>query len=193
MFTGIIECTGKIIATNRERGNLQLTIASPISGELQAGQSVNHDGVCLTITSATAGQHDVTVISESLNRSRLGQAQIGEFVNLERSMKADGRFDGHIVQGHVDDVLDCLRIEDRDGSKRFYFNLKAGGLIVEKGSVCLNGVSLTVSSVSPEAFSVDVIPFTMSETTFGSMTLGAKANVEYDIIGKYVGNLLPRS
>lgn len=193
MFTGIIECVGKITAIDRDGSNLRVTVASPISGELQPGQSVNHDGVCLTITSSTRDRHVVTVISESLARSHLGQVQVGDALNLERSMKADGRFDGHVVQGHVDEVLECVSIEDRNGSRRFFFDLKQPTLIVEKGSVCINGVSLTVSSVSSRAFSVDIIPFTLTQTTFGQMTSGNKVNVEYDVVGKYVRNMLNRA
>jgi riboflavin synthase len=189
MFTGIIECMGRVVSTTRQDGNLVLRIESPISAELQVGQSVNHNGVCLTVTTVAETQHEVTAIQETLERSNLGSLRTGDQVNLERAMPISGRFDGHIVQGHVDDTLECLSSESRDGSTRFFFPLNTA-LVIHKGSVCLNGVSLTVSSLRDTEFSVDIIPLTSRITTFGSLQAGDRLNVEYDVIGKYVQKLV---
>lgn len=191
MFTGVIECTGKIVALERDRSNLILTVDSPIGADLREGQSVNHNGVCLTVTSVEGSQHTVTAIRETLEKSNLGLLHMGEEINLERAMPAQGRFEGHIVQGHVDARLECVLREDRDGSVRFSFPLRSP-LIAHKGSVCLNGVSLTVSSIVNSSFTVDVIPITLARTTMSSLKPGDSVNVEYDIIGRYLQQMTPQ-
>lgn len=186
MFTGVIEEVGEVLHVAQDNGNRLFTVRSQLAKELTEGQSVNHNGVCLTISSLDGSSHQATAIAETLARSNLSEIQTGSLVNLERAMPANGRFDGHIVQGHVDDVLTCISQEDLRGSLRFGFDLKNTQLIVEKGSVCLDGVSLTVSSLDDNSFTVDIVPFTMEHTTFKQIRIKDKVNVEYDVLGKYV-------
>lgn len=188
MFTGIIEAEGRVIKIEKEGTNVHFTIASQISDELKIDQSIAHDGVCLTVVELQAGQHTVTAIEETLKRSRLGEWEEGTIVNLERAMKSNARLDGHMVQGHVDKVGECLSIEDRDGSWYFRFRYEPAPehILVDKGSVCINGVSLTVVDPTTDEFSVAIIPYTYEHTNFNQLRPGSKINLEFDIIGKYI-------
>jgi riboflavin synthase len=188
MFTGIIETLGKVEHIRHEGSNVHFTIASAISQELKVDQSIAHNGVCLTVVGMGAGTHTVTAIEETLQRSSLGQWQPGSLVNLERAMAANSRLDGHIVQGHVDAVGTCLAIDERDGSwyYRFGYQPDETQLLVDKGSVCVNGVSLTVVKPTLDSFSVAIIPYTYENTNFQSLRPGDTVNLEFDIIGKYI-------
>lgn len=195
MFTGIVESMGEINSIVAEKSNKHFQIKSPISHELRVDQSVSHDGVCLTVTKVEGDAHWVTAIDETLKRSSLGLRKPFDWVNLERCMKADGRFDGHIVQGHVDKTAQCTLVVDQNGSYLFRFGFEAGekGLVVEKGSVCVNGVSLTCFNVSSNSFDVAIIPYTWEHTNFKSITPGQIVNLEFDIVGKYVQAMLSRN
>jgi len=188
MFTGIIEASGKITNIEREADNVHFTVASPISGELKIDQSLAHDGVCLTVVSLADGTHTVTAIRETLDRTRLADWKTGDTVNLERAMMAGARLDGHIVQGHVDTVGECLKVEEAGGSWYFTFRyaLSPETLLVDKGSVCINGVSLTVVEPVDDTFKVAIIPYTYEHTNFNALAPGVKVNLEFDIIGKYI-------
>lgn len=192
MFTGIIEATGKIISIREEGSNCRFIIESPISSEMKVDQSVSHDGVCLTVVNSEENQHEVIAVEETLKRSNLGRKKAGDLLNLERSMMLNERIDGHIVQGHVDDVAICRRIESHHGSWLFEFryNEKYSHLLVDKGSVCINGVSLTVIKPSKKKFLVAIIPFTFENTNFNLLKENNEVNIEFDIIGKYVSRLL---
>jgi riboflavin synthase len=191
MFTGIIETVGEVKAINDQAGNKDLVIASAFSNELKVDQSVNHNGCCLTVVDVSDGTHTVTAIAETLTKSNLDGLAEGDAVNLERALAASGRFDGHIVQGHVDQVATCTFVEEENGSWRFGFEFdpSRGDLVVEKGSVCLNGVSLTVVDAAADSFAVAIIPFTYEHTTFKALQPGSEANLEFDIVGKYVAAL----
>lgn len=167
---------------------MHFTIASPISSELKIDQSVAHNGVCLTVVGLADGTHTVTAIEETLKRSNLGDLEVGDLVNLERAMLANARLDGHIVQGHVDATGECIAIEVLDGSWYFRFKYKPTEehLLVDKGSICINGVSLTVVEPKANIFSVAIIPYTFEHTTFKTMQVGDRINLEFDIIGKYI-------
>lgn len=189
MFTGIIETMGIIASVSTDRGNRHFVIESDLAGELRVDQSVAHNGVCLTVTSVNDSTYTVTAIEETLQCSNLGLVRVGDRVNLERSMPMNGRLDGHIVQGHVDTTAVCDSIEEREGSRYFTFRYKsdqAGHLTVQKGSVSVNGVSLTVVRSEPGLFSVAVIPYTFEHTNFKDLRQGDQVNVEFDILGKYV-------
>lgn len=192
MFTGIVESTGKIIATGKESTNLRLRITCPFTSELKVDQSISHNGVCLTVEKITGDGYEVVAIEETLQRSNLGSLTTGQFVNLERCLRIGDRLDGHMVQGHVDETAICRSVEDKNGSWLFTFRLNSSSayLIVEKGSVCVNGVSLTVVEAGKDSFSVAVIPYTMEHTTFQFMKAGDIVNLEFDIIGKYVHRML---
>lgn len=195
MFTGIIETTGTIVAVATKGGNRDFTIETALAGELRVDQSVAHNGVCLTVTSVQNSTYNVTAIEETLQRSSLGFLKPGDSVNLERSMPMNGRLDGHLVQGHVDITATCDSIEERNGSWHFLFRYKSGDmghLTVEKGSVCVNGVSLTVVRSEPGIFSVAIIPYTFEHTNFKNLRKGDLVNVEFDILGKYVAVYLQR-
>ena len=189
MFTGIIETLGKVEDLNREGTNQHILISSEITQELKVDQSVAHNGVCLTVTKLTDKGHWVTAIKETLDRSSLGLLKTGDRINLERCMIANGRFDGHIVQGHVDGTATIASIVDQDGSWLFTFSGVDTGLIVEKGSICINGISLTCFNVTDEGFSVAIIPYTIEHTDLGLKNPGDIVNLEYDIVGKYVARL----
>lgn len=188
MFTGIIEAPGKITQIEREADNVHFTVASPISEALKIDQSLAHDGVCLTVVALTEGTHTVTAIRETLDRTRLGDWKTGDTVNLERAMMAGARLDGHIVQGHVDTIGECLAVEEAGGSWYFTFRyeLSPETLLVDKGSVCINGVSLTVVEPKGDTFKVAIIPYTYEHTNFSALAPGVKVNLEFDIIGKYI-------
>ncbi len=188
MFTGIVEAQGEIVAIEREAGNLHFDIQSPISSALKVDQSLAHDGVCLTVVSVEGQVHRVTAIEETLQRTALGEWEVGRKLNLERAMQLGARLDGHLVQGHVDDVGVCKAVEPRDGSWLFTFSFdeRHAALLVHKGSVCINGVSLTVIDPQKDQFQVAIIPYTYEHTNFGSLRPGQKVNLEFDLIGKYL-------
>ena len=192
MFTGIIEASGKVVEINQEGGNKHFQIASPISHELKVDQSVSHNGVCLTVTKVLNGQHWVTAIDETLQKSNLGLCMQGDELNLERCMVANGRFDGHIVQGHVDQVAECISIKEEGGSWLFDFKYDPllGNITVEKGSITINGTSLTCFNSTPSTFRVAIIPYTFEHTNFHQLKVNDIVNLEFDIIGKYVKRIL---
>lgn len=188
MFTGIIEAEGRVERIEKDGTNVHFTIASPISDELKIDQSIAHDGVCLTVVALEPGKHTVTAIEETLNRSRIGHWEPGGLVNLERAMRPNDRLDGHMVQGHVDKVGECIAVEDAGGSWYFSFRYAAAPehILVDKGSVCVNGVSLTVVNPTNDSFSVAIIPYTYEHTNFRQIRKGSSVNLEFDIIGKYI-------
>ena len=191
MFTGIVETIGLVEKKIVDGSKVHFKISSGIGSLLGVDDSVSHNGVCLTITSIENNSHSVTTVEETLRLTNLGELNIGDHVNLERAMLMNTRIDGHLVQGHVDTTATCTSIEDRLGSHYFTFELKSPSrLLVNKGSVCINGVSLTVIEPSDTKFSVAIIPFTFERTTFKSLRLGSKVNIEFDIIGKYVERIL---
>ncbi len=190
MFTGIIETVGKVVELRRSESNIDFCIESPISRELQVDQSVSHNGVCLTVTEVGENYHWVTAIDETLKRSNLGDLKVDEKVNLERCMKADARLDGHIVQGHVDTTARVEEIKEQDGSWLFRFRSEKEGLVVEKGSICLNGASLTCFDINEKLFSVAIIPYTFEHTNFNQLRPNDIVNIEFDIIGKYIHQIL---
>lgn len=191
MFTGIIETIGEVVHIEQEEGNIHFTIESDLSKELKIDQSVSHNGVCLTVVELEGNTYTVTAIKETLNVSNLGGLKVGHKVNLERCMQMNGRLDGHIVQGHVDSIGECILKEENEGSWRFVFKYKASktNLIVEKGSICINGISLTAFNVSNESFEVAIIPYTYEFTNLHAVEVGAKVNLEFDIIGKYIARM----
>jgi len=191
MFTGIIETLGTVKGIEREKENLHLTIQSTITNELKIDQSVAHNGVCLTVVAINNDEYTVTAIKETLDKTNIGDLQVGEEVNLERAMKLDARLDGHIVQGHVDGTGVCKNIEDAEGSTVFTFsyNFDGSNVTIEKGSITINGVSLTVVNSKKDEFSVAIIPYTFEHTTFKNFKVGSKVNLEFDVIGKYVARL----
>ncbi len=194
MFTGIIETTGKVAKIERDRGNIHFTIETPIAEELRIDQSIAHDGVCLTTVHVDKEkkQYTITAIQETLDKTNMRSWEVGYEVNLERCMRVDGRLDGHIVQGHVDQTAVCTKVEELDGSWKFYFEYDPGpkNITVEKGSISVNGVSLTVVDSEPNMFSVAIIPYTYDVTNFRNFKKGSIINLEFDIIGKYVARLL---
>ncbi len=192
MFTGIIETTGRVEAIERSGSNRIYTIASDIAGELKIDQSVCHDGVCLTVVETGQQTHKVTAIEETLLKSNLNNWNVGTLINLERAMMPSARLDGHIVQGHVDITAACHDIEERSGSWYFTFRYlpTAEHLLVNKGSVCINGVSLTVVDPVDDLFQVAIIPYTFEHTNFKSLAKGDLVNIEFDVIGKYVARHL---
>lgn len=194
MFTGIIESTAEVVKIEKDRGNIHFTMQTPVAAELRIDQSVSHDGVCLTTVNVDKdkNQYTVTAIQETLDKTNLRTWELGYRVNLERCMRIDGRLDGHIVQGHVDQTAICTRVEEFDGSWKFYFEYDRGekNITVEKGSISVNGVSLTVVDSEPGMFSVAIIPYTYENTNFGDFKVGSVVNLEFDIIGKYVARLL---
>ena len=194
MFTGIIEATGKVVKIERDRGNINFTIETPIANELKVDQSIAHDGVCLTTVEVDKDKnhYTFTAIQETLDKTNMRTWEEGYEVNLERCMRADDRFDGHIVQGHVDQTATCTKVEELDGSWKFYFEYDPGpkNITVDKGSISVNGVSLTVVDSEPNMFSVAIIPYTYDVTNFRNFRPGSVVNLEFDIIGKYVARLL---
>jgi riboflavin synthase len=194
MFTGIIEALGKVVNIEKDKGNVHLTIETPIAKELKIDQSIAHDGVCLTTVFVDQDkmQYSVTAVQETLDRSNLGFFKIGDEINLERCMKMDGRLDGHIVQGHVDQTAKCLSVEETNGSWKYTFEYdpSIGNITVEKGSISVNGVSLTIVDSGKNFFSVAIIPYTYDNTNFHAFKPGTIVNLEFDILGKYVTKLL---
>ncbi|WEK18393.1 MAG: riboflavin synthase [Candidatus Pedobacter colombiensis] len=194
MFTGIIETLGEVKNIKKDGTNLHFTIQSAISNELKIDQSVAHNGVCLTVVALTEGTHTVTAIQETLEKSNMQYLKVGSKVNLERCMLMNGRLDGHIVQGHVDQTAICVKIAELDGSweYRFKYDATNGNVTVEKGSVCINGISLTVVGSEKDEFSVFIIPYTHEHTNLHEVNVGDTVNIEFDIIGKYVARLVNR-
>lgn len=191
MFTGIIETLGEVTQIKLDGGNRHYTISSAISKELKIDQSVAHNGVCLTVVAVDGDCHTVTAIDETLQKTNLDTLKEGQKVNLERCMQMNGRLDGHIVQGHVDQTAICIKRADLDGSweYRFKYDAAVGNVTVEKGSVCINGISLTVVGSEDDEFSVFIIPYTFEHTNLQEVQQGDFVNVEFDIIGKYVAKL----
>ena len=188
MFTGIIESLGKITNVNVDRGNIDFTIESDISRELKVDQSISHNGVCLTVTELSDNSHTVTAVKETLDKSSLKNFAVNDLVNLERAMKLGERLDGHLVQGHVDGVAKCTDVSVNDGSwiYKFEFNVANEMLLIEKGSICINGVSLTVFDIEKNTFKVTIIPYTYENTSFKVLKEGDLVNIEFDMIGKYL-------
>ena len=197
MFSGIIENAAIVKAIEHDKGNVHLSLECSFVSELKIDQSIAHNGVCLTVVSKTSDSYTVTAIKETLERSNLGLLSIGDKVNLERSMLMNGRLDGHIVQGHVDQTAVCTDVKEADGSWYFSFEYQSdnemaqqGYLTVEKGSVCVNGVSLTVCNSQVNSFDVAIIPYTFENTNFCQIKKGTVVNLEFDIIGKYISKLI---
>lgn len=197
MFSGIVEEAAVVIGLEREGGNLHLKMKCSFTDELKIDQSVAHNGVCLTIVKLEGDEYIVTAIQETLDKSNLGLLKVGDKVNLERSMMMNGRLDGHIVQGHVDQTATCTRVDETDGSWRYRFEYllnpsKAveGYMTVEKGSVTVNGVSLTVCNAGDNSFEVSIIPYTYEHTNFHQIQAGSVVNLEFDIIGKYLSRMM---
>ena len=191
MFTGIIEKVGTVSNLKKERDNLQMIIQSEFSNELKIDQSVSHNGVCLTVVAIGTGTHTVTAITETLNKTNLGKLKEGDLVNLERCMQINGRLDGHIVQGHVDQTGICTEVIEKNGSWEYTISYDStiGNITVEKGSICVNGISLTVVNSREDSFSVAIIPYTYEHTNMQSLRIGDTVNLEFDIIGKYIARL----
>ena len=192
MFTGIIENTGVIKELQSNGTNKTFWITSPLSGELKIDQSLSHNGVCLTVEEIKNGMHRVTAIEETLLKTNVGAWQLGSIVNLERCMQLNGRLDGHIVQGHVDVTAECIAVIEKDGSWEYSFTFpeKFSALIIEKGSITLNGISLTLFNVGINSFSVAVIPYTYKHTNINVLKKGDGVNIEFDMLGKYVQRML---
>ncbi len=191
MFTGIVETIGEITALTQEAENLHIKVKSSLTPELKIDQSVSHNGVCLTVVSLDDEEYTVTAIQETLDKSNLGELKLGSTVNLERAMKLGDRLDGHIVQGHVDQKGTCLSVEQMDGSWVFTFEYdpSLGNITIEKGSITVNGVSLTVIRSLEKQFSVAIIPYTYEHTTFKHISAGTTVNLEFDVVGKYLKRL----
>ena len=194
MFTGIVETMGNIVSVDRDKSNINFTVETPLAKELKVDQSISHDGVCLTAVKVDAekNQYVVTAIQETLDKTCLKQWGVGYEVNLERSMNMGERFDGHIVQGHVDQTAECIAVEETDGSWKytFVYDSSKSNITVEKGSVSVNGTSLTVVDSKPNQFSVAIIPYTQEHTNFHNFKNGTIVNIEFDVFGKYVARLL---
>jgi riboflavin synthase len=192
MFTGIIETLAEVVSTRKDGGNLVITIQTPLAGELKIDQSVAHNGVCLTVTNIQGDTYETTAVAETLQKTNLGQLTPTQFVNLERAMVFNGRIDGHLVQGHVDSVGECISCQEQDGSwlYRFRYPKEFAALLVEKGSICMNGISLTVFDVTNDEFSVAIIPYTYEHTNVSKIKPGTLINLEFDILGKYVARQL---
>ncbi|WP_306012633.1 MULTISPECIES: riboflavin synthase [unclassified Allomuricauda] len=192
MFTGIIETLGKVEKLEKEGGNLHLTVSSGITSELKIDQSVSHNGVCLTVVSINGDNYTVTAIEETLNKTNLGDLKVGDTVNLERAMVLGARLDGHIVQGHVDQTAVCQSVAEQDGSwvYTFIYDSKLNNVTIEKGSITVDGVSLTVVDSQKDKFSVAIIPYTYEHTRFHTYKVGTRVNLEFDVVGKYVARLL---
>jgi len=196
MFSGIVEEMATVVAVERDGENMDFTLECEFAGELKIDQSVSHNGVCLTVVDVKDGRYTVTAMKETLDCSNLGLLEVGSRVNVERSMMMNGRLDGHIVQGHVDRTARCVNVEDADGSSYFTFEYaydkamaERGYFTVDKGSVTVNGVSLTVCNPTDSTFRVAIIPYTMEHTNFCDIRVGTVVNIEFDILGKYIARL----
>ncbi|HJB84457.1 MAG TPA: riboflavin synthase [Candidatus Alistipes merdigallinarum] len=192
MFSGIIETTARVVAIREDQGNRHIVLECPFTQELKIDQSIAHNGVCLTVVAIDGPQYTVTAIHETLIKSNLGQLKEGDWVNIERSMRPDALLDGHIVQGHVDQTATCTAISEADGSWYYTFEYDAasGNITVEKGSIAVNGVSLTVVNSQKGSFQVAIIPYTYEHTNFHTFRVGTVVNLEFDIVGKYIAKLM---
>ncbi len=193
MFSGIVEAMGKVVSIEKKQENIDITITCPFVNELKVDQSVSHNGVCLTVVRKTDNTYTVTAIKETLEKSSLGQLQVGSMVNLERSVSAAGRFDGHMVQGHVDQTAVCTKVEEADGSWYYTFQYEFKNpdhVTVEKGSISVDGVSLTVVNSRDNSFQVAIIPYTYEHTVFHTYKAGTVVNLEFDILGKYIAKIV---
>ena len=193
MFTGIIESIAKVEDIKNDKGNLQITYKSSIAKELKVDQSVCHDGACLTIVETNGDHYTVDAIAETISRTNLADLKIGDGVNIERSMAVNSRFDGHIVQGHIDEVGVCKSITENGGSWVFEFEHSGKNITVEKGSITVNGVSLTIVKSQETLLSVAIIPYTYNNTNFCELKVGSKVNLEFDILGKYISKLIKKN
>tara|TARA_Y100001936_G_scaffold233829_1_gene260148 strand:- start:136 stop:723 length:588 start_codon:yes stop_codon:yes gene_type:complete len=193
MFTGIIECMATVVKVEKNKGNLDISLKSGITKELKIDQSLCHNGVCLTVVNIDNDVYTVNVISESIERSNFGEIITGDTVNIERSMSVNSRFDGHIVQGHVDEVAVCTQVSETDGSWKYIFKHSKNNITVEKGSITINGVSLTVVDSNESSFSVAIIPYTYNNTNFNQINVGTKVNLEFDIVGKYISKMINKT
>ena len=190
MFTGIIEQLAEVVKVESEGSNVHITLTSTITNELKIDQSVAHNGVCLTVVAINDAEYTVTAIKETLEKSNIGLLVVGSKVNMERCLKVGGRLDGHMVQGHVDQTAKCIEVKEEKGSFVYTFKHKqTQGMTVEKGSVCVNGVSLTVINSKDTSFSVAIIPYTQEHTNFHEFKEGTVVNIEYDILGKYISKM----
>ncbi len=191
MFTGIIETMGTIKHIERDGGNVHYTLSSSITHELKVDQSLAHNGVCLTVVALNGNQYTVTAIQETLDKTALKQWSVGDKINLERAMRLGDRLDGHLVQGHVDEVATCTSIEDQNGSWLFRFSYaeSSPNMTIEKGSICVNGTSLTVVGSESHSFGVAIIPYTYAHTVFHQLQVGDLVNIEFDMVGKYIAKL----
>ena len=192
MFTGIIECIATVEKIEKDKGNLNISLKSSITKELKVDQSLCHNGVCLTVVKLNDDTYTVTVIAESLKKTNLGELKPGDIVNLERSMSVNSRFDGHIVQGHIDEVAVCSKLFETNGSWQYVFKHSEQNITVEKGSITINGVSLTVVNSTSSSFSVAIIPYTYENTNFKKSIEGSKVNLEFDVLGKYISKLIKK-
>lgn len=191
MFTGIIETMGTITRIEREGGNVHYSLSSNITHELKIDQSLAHNGVCLTVVAIDGDQYTVTAIQETLDKTALKQWAVGDKINLERAMRLGDRLDGHLVQGHVDEVATCTSVEDQDGSwlYRFAYSEDSKNMTIEKGSICVNGTSLTVVGSTTHTFGVAIIPYTYQHTVFHQLQKGDLVNIEFDMVGKYIAKM----
>lgn len=192
MFSGIVETTARVVAIREDQGNRDITLECPFTHALKIDQSIAHNGVCLTVVALDAPRYTVTAIRETLLKSNLGTLQVGDLVNLERSMRPDALLDGHIVQGHVDQTARCTDVSEADGSwyYTFHYDPSVGNITVEKGSITVNGVSLTVVNSGEDSFQVAIIPYTYEHTNFHTFRVGTVVNLEFDIVGKYITKLM---
>ena len=193
MFTGIIECMATVVKVEKNKGNLDISLKSGITKELKVDQSICHNGVCLTVVEIDNDVYTVNVISESIERSNFGEIIPGDNINIERSMSVNSRFDGHIVQGHVDEVAVCTDVRETNGSWKYVFKHSKNNITVDKGSITINGVSLTVVDSTENSFSVAIIPYTYNNTNFNQINVGTKVNLEFDIIGKYISKMINKT
>ncbi len=191
MFTGIIETMGTLTRIEREGGNVHYSLSSNITHELKIDQSLAHNGVCLTVVAIDGDQYKVTAIQETLDKTALKQWTVGDKINLERAMRLGDRLDGHLVQGHVDEVATCISVEDQEGSwlYRFTYSEDSKNMTIEKGSICVNGTSLTVVGSEPNSFGVAIIPYTYEHTVFHLLQTGDLVNIEFDMVGKYIAKI----
>lgn len=194
MFTGIVESMGQVVSIETQGTNVTFRLRAAMAPELKVDQSLSHNGVCLTVTAIEGDTYTVTAVEETLIKTNLGTVRRGDKLNLERCMPANGRFDGHIVQGHVDQTGRCKAIQAREGSwlYDFEFDASIGNIVVEKGSICINGVSLTVFDAKPDSFRVTIIPYTYDHTNFHTLKVGDTVNLEFDILGKYIQRIMGR-
>ncbi|BAO54803.1 riboflavin synthase [Nonlabens marinus] len=192
MFTGIIESTAKVVNLQKDLSNIHITLQNTLASELKIDQSVSHNGVCLTVVTIKGDEYTVTAIQETLDKTNLSEWKVGDLINMERAMKMNARLDGHIVQGHVDQVATCVEVIEKEGSWEYTFEYDPSlqNVTIEKGSICINGVSLTVVNSNTNSFSVAIIPYTFEHTNFKNLKKGHVVNLEFDVIGKYVKRLM---